>query len=529
MSEDLDSIVEVTITKETTFPSRSGFGTPLIAAYHTAWADRVKEYSKPGEMLDDGFTTSSAAYKAAVRIKGQKPSPRTFKIGRRSAAITKVFWLVPRITTVGFVYSGTIKGQTFSYTVVADDTVALIADALVTLIDAFTGVAATDGTTHVVVTGTSGDIFEVDVVKGLDILDKSTMTKTVHLVPTDTTSGLNYAGTLGGQAYTYVVQPADTVALIVDGLVADLNGIVTGVTCTDSTTHAVLTGPASVIATFTGIDELTVTDPGTTPTLTDDLEAIIAEDNNWFGLLLDSNSRDEILLAAEWTEAQKKIFCAESSDWDIRDADEDDDIASELKSRAYMNTFGIYNLEVGEWAAVAWLGHLLTYAPGSATGAYKTLRGVTTDNLTTSEKAAIEGKYWSHFTVIGGKNVTFEGKVGDGDFIDITIGLHWLHARIQERVFAALSTPDKLDYTDAGIDAIAGEIRAVLKQACERPYRFLDRGDGSAENPGPSVSVPKLVDIDPADRAARLVPDISFDGRVVGAIHKARIAGTVSV
>jgi hypothetical protein len=163
----LDSLITITITKETKTPTQRGFGTAMLAAYHTAWPDRVREYSEPSEMLTDGFTVNSGVYKRAVKLKSQSPTVTSFKVGRRASAPVRTLQLTPKVTTQGHVYTFTVvtpAGVTsvISYTVLAAATVASICTAVAALVTALTGIDSTATATYfTVVTTTAGDSFEL--------------------------------------------------------------------------------------------------------------------------------------------------------------------------------------------------------------------------------------------------------------------------------------------------------------------------------------------------------------------------------
>jgi hypothetical protein len=149
----VDDIVDVQNTISDVAPTRPSFGVPLLIGYHTRWLDKLtKLYSSAAEMLDDGFVVTDYLYQAMIVAKSQEPSPELVMIGRRTIALTQVVELVPTDTTQGHVYSGTINGQAFTYTVGASSTVAIICAALQLLIDAFTGCSCTNGTTKITVT-----------------------------------------------------------------------------------------------------------------------------------------------------------------------------------------------------------------------------------------------------------------------------------------------------------------------------------------------------------------------------------------
>lgn len=82
----ISDISQVSISLETVQITEDGFGTPMIADYHTVFPERIRFYSRPSELLTDGFLVTSAAYKAAAAIASQSPRPAQFAVGRRASA-----------------------------------------------------------------------------------------------------------------------------------------------------------------------------------------------------------------------------------------------------------------------------------------------------------------------------------------------------------------------------------------------------------------------------------------------------------
>ena len=92
---------------------------------------------------------------------------------------------------------------------------------------------------------------------------------------------------------------------------------------------------------------------------------------------------------------------------------------------------------------------------------------------------------------------------------------------MQERIYARLTNAKKIDYTDDGVAIIENEIRAQLSEGITTTFL--------TDDPAPVVTVPKVVDVNPNDRAARFLPGIRFTAQVAGAIHKLQIRGQVTV
>lgn len=96
---NLDRIVNVQISLNTTGTSKDGFSTILIVGKHAHSLARVETYTSADGLLDAGFTAEDPLYKATVDAFGQTPSPRHVKIGRQ--AVTSVSVGVKRITAAG--------------------------------------------------------------------------------------------------------------------------------------------------------------------------------------------------------------------------------------------------------------------------------------------------------------------------------------------------------------------------------------------------------------------------------------------
>lgn len=160
----ITNIVNVSINVQDASPSVADFGTPCIFAYHTHFVGAKLYDANPdglAAMIADGFTTAERAYRMASRLVGQNPSTDKFYVYTRAAQNDQSIDLTPTDTTEGFVYefvlgvvtvAGAYLETTISYTVQNGDTVADIVAAIVSQINAISGVTAADNTTHVTIT-----------------------------------------------------------------------------------------------------------------------------------------------------------------------------------------------------------------------------------------------------------------------------------------------------------------------------------------------------------------------------------------
>lgn len=262
--------------------------------------------------------------------------------------------------------------------------------------------------------------------------------------------------------------------------------------------------------------------------LADELADVEEFDSDWYCLLLETATEADILAAAAYIEAKRKIFIAKSSDADNFNPAVTTDVLSDLKAASYDRTGTLTKKnQVTDHPDAAWAGLILPRDPGSVTWKFKTLSGVTVDVLNPTEKNAVlrneagTGKNGNTYTRVGGVNITEEGNMASGEFIDVMRGVDFIHARIQERVFFRMVNLPKIPYTNAGVNIIVGEINAVLQTAIGQGILRAD--------PAPVITAPLVSTIDPIDRANRVLPDINFSAELAGAVHKTRINGVVTV
>lgn len=357
-------------------------------------------------------------------------------------------------------------------------------------------------------------------------------TQTLRLTPINTTDGFVYDFDIVVGITTtninYVNGPAETVATIVTALQALIDAVA-GISASDDVTWVTIThDTAGDLADFVRIseqpDDWQFADLTADPGIAADLAAIETVDpDGWYALLLDSNSQAEVLAAAAWIEARKKIFLCNTSDTEVVDNVVTTDVMSDLQSFAYARTAIIYSqARLLNWSGAAWAGNRLPSDPGSSTWAFKTLAAVQVDSkLTGGQVAVIESKGGNVYRTIAGVNVTTFGITASGEFIDVTRFIDWLDARIKERIFGVLINNPKIPYTDVGVDLMRAQVLAQLNQG-------ITVG-GLAADPAPVVTAPAVADIDPADKAARILPDIFFQATLAGAIHQLVISGVLSV
>lgn len=362
-------------------------------------------------------------------------------------------------------------------------------------------------------------------------------TQLLELVPSVLTTGFVYSGKINGVAWSYTVLGGATLASVCTALAALWTGLAgTGFTYTGASgTKVVATATATgTVKQWTEIvPELHMTDTTADAGITADLAAILAADADWFGLLLDSNSEAQVNAASLWIESKRKIYFYPTADYGCKDNAVTTDVMSDQKAADYFNTAGFWHHDVGSMIAAGFMGAFLLTLPGTATLAFKSAKGVEpsdvaangTQYITDAEEANVQNKNGNNYRTVAGNGNLWEGKCGGGDYIDAVRFIHFMFARLTESVIYTFQNNARVPYSDAGIEILKGALLNPLISWTKKPYEALSDAKGEA----PFVEAPKAADVAPADRIGRLLPDVTFSARYLGAIHKMEVTGTVSL
>lgn len=432
-------VIETQIDIRDAAVSQQGFGTPLIAASHNFWPERVRTFSELAELVTPPLNVpvTHPIYVNARALKAQRPSPAQFKVGKRISSATAKFELTPVVDPAGSTYTITIDGVAVTASVAAAGTVAQACTAIAAAITAepkLADVTATGAATKVTVVGD--------------------------------TAGVRHSFGCTSRNIAY----ADTTV-----------------------------------------------DPG----IEADLAAIWAADEAWYGLVIDSVAGTEILGAANWAETQSMLFFATTQDAGCLGSGSTD-ILSQLKAAGLQRTIPLWHHRGAEQAAAAaWAGKMLPKAPGSANWANKSLALVDLSVLSDTERGNLRAKNGNYYVAVKGVGFTLDGRAAGGRYADITHGIDWFEARLEERIVLLMANNDKVPYTDMGIQLIRAQVDAQI----------LAGITATIVDPEQTwwTSVPAVADVDPNDKIARILRNVRFSFVLQGAINKVLIQGTVLV
>jgi hypothetical protein len=504
----LDSIVSVQITRETTVPTQAGFGTCLLlGTSNVIPVNTIRSYASVAEVADD-FTSSDPEYGFALAFFGQALKPTTLKMAQ-AVPVAGAF-VLKQDTAVTI--SVTINGATVT---------AASLGALATAIEALPSVASASvvASDYLLVTMNVGyPAVVTDLTAGTGDIElyQGNLSAWNFGAAFATSASLDIDGETITSATSYADLLTNILASIavsvVDGFVSGniiylVNGEATPNVLTDGLVNSVATGSALNL---------------TTHTMADILSALNDVDTDFYAVASISITEPNVLSIAGWVEANERLFATRSANVAFLAAPDVTSIGYQLSQLGYDRTFAIYHsLAASQYIDGAILGRQLPEDPGTVDWDLIRLAAVTPDALTSGQVTAIASTDSNYFRTIAGANYFRQGSVASGEWIDIIRGTDWLKARMQERVFTTLANAKKVPYTNRGIGQIEADVRAQLQDGVD--VGFL------ASEPAFTVSVPDALTVSAADKANRILRNVTFVATYAGAIHRVEIQGTIGL
>lgn len=266
----------------------------------------------------------------------------------------------------------------------------------------------------------------------------------------------------------------------------------------------------------------TTTETTADPGVAADIAAILAENPSWYALHTAFNSKAYGVACAAVIEATgSKIYLAGTNDTStvLVATTGTADLADQCKTNAYTRTSVHYHRDPAAFYDAGLLGACLTFDPGTETWAFKTVAGVGTFAMTATHRTNIVARNANSYENVAGLNISFNGMMGSGMFVDYRRAADALQDDMSKAVFGALAANPKLPYTDQGIAVIKSVMTGSLLRF-SRPGGFLA--------PNFVVSVPKAANVSSADKAARVLNNCTFTATSQGAVHKDNITGSIS-
>lgn len=344
-----------------------------------------------------------------------------------------------------------------------------------------------------------------------------------------------YKITVGAEEYTYTADGTALASEIATGLAlaitSDTNEKLTATAVGDTVELAWISqDDLASVALSDNLAWGTISPLSASTAVADDLDAILDEDSGWYGLVLTERTKQDQLDAAEWTEANEKLFVTATNEAEVLVADSDTDLISTLKNTRYFRTAVFFHSDADtQYPDAAWIGRLFTIAPGGETWALKSLSSVTPSKLSATKRQTIYNKGGNTFEFYQSQiALTNPGKVAAGEWIDVIRFRDWLKDTIQVNMTQMLINRDKLPYTNAGIQVAVSNLRASLQEGVNAGGIAPDELDSNGKTvPGYTVSFSNAIDVPSSIKATRVL-NLGFQARIAGAIHAVNVTGSLA-
>lgn len=240
-----------------------------------------------------------------------------------------------------------------------------------------------------------------------------------------------------------------------------------------------------------------------------------------------------VLEIAQWAEAAKRIFCNTTNALVAMDSQTTTDVASVLKAAALRYSLTTFSKNPSLYPSASVFGRAASTnfsAIGTAlTLNLKQMPGITAEDLTPGEFAALRGKNCSAVVQIGkSTNAYTDSRMANGSWLDTTHGLMWLENRAEVDMFNLLyQSPTKVPYTQVGINTTVSTLDRSLQAAVRNGLcgpGFLS--DGTYLPEGYDITAVELADVAASDKSNRIYKGLSFRMVGAGALHEVEVSGT---
>jgi hypothetical protein len=250
--------------------------------------------------------------------------------------------------------------------------------------------------------------------------------------------------------------------------------------------------------------------------------------SGWYVICPAGIAETDFETIAEWTEAQTKLFAFTYVG------------ATVPVDPIYYRSFGWYG-KITEtqipsdvpksnlYLHVAATAKCLAYPAGSETWKFKQLAAVLPSDITSTTSDALDTNHLNYYAEYGGRNITMNGQVIAGEWIDVIRFRDWLQDDMQYRIYNLLIMNTKVPYTNPGIALVENQIIASLKAGQAAGGVAPDEFDADgALVPGYVVTVPNSMDLSASQKASRALTGCKFSARLAGAIHAVTVNGELT-
>ncbi len=119
-----------------------------------------------------------------------------------------------------------------------------------------------------------------------------------------------------------------------------------------------------------------------------------------------------------------------------------------------------------------------------------------------------------------------EGVCLNGEFIDVVIGGDWIAKRMRDLLYDILLANANINYGDDGFGLVATAVLQALAEAADESHNIVAR-DQKSKSGIFTVNIPKYAESTEEQRRNRIMPDITWEALLAGAVHQVKTKGAL--
>mgnify|MGYP001537763115 FL=1 len=146
--------------------------------------------------------------------------------------------------------------------------------------------------------------------------------------------------------------------------------------------------------------------------------------------------------------------------------------------------------------------------------------------LTESERSVLLENHVNFLTEEYKRQYVKDGTCLDGEYIDIVLGGDWIAKRMRDLLYDMLLENANINYGDDGFGFISTAALQALAEAVDLNIIAVDQESKAGVY---TVNVPKYADSTEEQRRNRVMPDITWEALLSGAIHQVKTKGVLRV
>ncbi len=262
-------------------------------------------------------------------------------------------------------------------------------------------------------------------------------------------------------------------------------------------------------------------------------------DNDWYYFLTDRDEPEYVMALARFAEA------SEPSEADLGVGIEDHrkfymgQTCDKKFSCSAARAAVIYTEEnyLSEEPDASYTGNVGPFYPKNVTWKFKRPQDgnaassegaklISLPRLTDGERDALQEQHVNFLTEEYKRQYVKEGVCLNGEFIDVVLGGDWIAKRMRDLLYDILLTNANIDYSDAGFGLVATAVLQALAEAADENHNIIARDQESKAGIFTAV-IPKYADSTDEQRRNRVMPDITWEAVLCGAVHQVKTKGVL--